>query len=314
MDKPLVRILVWLSLMAVLTLLTMGGWLLAGGDTSSVTGLKWLQLLQTVATFLVPSVVGAWLWSDDHSPFRWLKLTNHKNEVNRALAAEKSQIIIVALATMICALPAINLLADLNSRVVLPDCMAGLEATLRAQEEAAARLTERFLQADDLFTLLINIGLMALLPALAEEITFRGTLQQIISPSSFHLSFSSYRTHLAIWLSAIVFSAIHLQFYGFVPRMLMGAMFGYVFVWSGSLWLPVLMHATNNTIAVVTYYIAAHSESGRELLADNRTWADTIGTGPMWWLGVVSLLLTLALLFLIRKKSTAANPANPSNI
>ena len=296
MDKPLTRILVWLAIMAVLTLLAMGGWMLAGGDAQSVTSLKWLQGIQTIATFLLPAIIGAWLWSPDHRPFRWLKLDQRLTTNNQRLT------IIVALATMILAIPAINLLADLNSRVVLPECLASLEATLRAQEEAAARLTEQFLQADNVGTLLINIGLMALLPALAEEISFRGTLQQIISPSSFHLSFSSYKIHLAIWVTAIVFSAIHMQFYGFVPRMLMGAMFGYVFVWTGSLWIPILMHATNNSIAVISYFVASRSEAGEELLESNKSWADIIGTGPMWWLGVLSLILTLSLLFLLRRQ------------
>lgn len=303
MDKPFVRILVWLALMAVLTMPAIGIWLLAGGDTQSVTSLKWFQFLQTVATFLLPAILGAWLWSSDHRPFRWLRLTNQHSAFSiqkSAITNHQSQIIIVAVVTMICALPAINLLADLNSRVVLPECMASLEAVFRAQEDAAAQLTERFLQADNLGVLLINIGLMALLPALAEEVSFRGTLQQI-------LSYSRRRSAIAIWITAIVFSAIHMQFYGFIPRMLMGAMFGYVFVWTGNLWIPILMHATNNTIAVISYFVASRTEAGRELLANDQSWADTIGTGPMWWLGVLSLLLTLGLLYYLRRLCTAAD-------
>jgi len=87
-----------------------------------------------------------------------------------------------------------------------------------------------------------------------------------------------------------------------VPRMLMGAMFGYVFVWTGSLWIPILMHATNNSIAVISYFVASRSEAGEELQESNKSWADIIGTGPMWWLGVLSLILTLALLFLLRRQ------------
>ena len=298
MDKPLVRIVVWLALMAVLTMPAIGLWLLVGGDSQSVTSLKWFQFLQTVATFLLPAILGAWLWSSDHRPFHWLRLSNQQSAISNqhsAFSIQKSQIIIVAVVTMICALPAINLLADLNSRVVLPECMASLEAMFRAQEDAAAQLTERFLQADNFGVLLINIGLMALLPALAEEISFRGTLQQILG-----------NRHVAIWLTAIVFSAIHMQFYGFIPRMLMGAMFGYVFVWTGNLWIPILMHATNNTIAVISYFVASRTEAGRELLANDQSWADTIGTGPMWWLGVLSLLLTLGLLYYLRRLCTAA--------
>ena len=321
-----------MALMAVLSLLGMGVWMLAGGDAQSVSDLKWLQFIQTLSIFLLPAIIGAWLWSPDHRPFSWLRLTSGltgeagltaqlSNSPQDCSTAKLSNIAL-AIATMLCALPAINLLADLNSRVVLPECMATLEAMLRAQEEAAAQLTERFLRADDLFTLFINICLLALLPALAEEISFRGTLQQIITNNSKDCSTArgcltgtacstATRSHTAIWLTAFLFSAIHLQFYGFVPRMLMGAMFGYIFVWTGSLWIPILMHAVNNAFAVITYYIISHSEGGEQLLADNRSWADTIGTGTMWWLGVLSLILTLALLCLLRRQYTRHEAQEP---
>lgn len=328
-----------MALMAVFSLLGMGVWMLAGGDAQSVSDLKWLQFIQTLSIFLLPAIIGAWLWSPDHRPFKWLGLSNNKSTAQlsnsptdcstaegcltgKACSTAQRSNIALAIATMLCALPAINLLADLNSRVVLPECMASLEAMLRAQEEAAAQLTERFLRADDLFTLFINISLLALLPALAEEISFRGTLQQIITNNPKDCSTAggcltgtacstATRSHTAIWVTAFLFSAIHLQFYGFVPRMLMGAMFGYIFVWTGSLWIPILMHAVNNAFAVITYYIISHSEGGEQLLADNRSWADTIGTGTMWWLGVLSLILTLALLCLLRRQYTRHEAQEP---
>lgn len=269
MDKPLVRIFVWLGIMAALTLVAMSIWYLACGAEQTTVSLKWLQLLQTLGTFLLPPILCAWWWSSDHRPFAWLKL-------NRGMSW---QIALLAIAIMICAIPGINLLADLNGRIKLPESLDSIEQFLRAQEDAAALLTERFLQADNVGVLIINILLLAFLPALSEELSFRGTLQQIFP----------HNTHVAIWISAIVFSAIHMQFYGFVPRMLMGAMFGYAFVWTGSLWVPILMHFTNNGIAVISYYLF-------DEIADNKTWADTVGTGNMWWLGIASIIATIALL------------------
>ena len=275
--NPFVQILLWLAIMAVLTLLAMGIWLLVIGDSQTTAGLKWLQLLQTMGTFLLPPILCAWLWSDDHKPFSWLHMDT---KVDGALFA-------LAVALMICAIPAINLLADLNGRISLPACLAGMEQHLRAMEEAAAVLTERFLKADNLGGLLINIGLMALLPALSEELSFRGTLQQVLAKSQELKA----KSHIAIWVTAIVFSAIHMQFFGFIPRMLMGAMFGYVFLWSGSLWIPIVMHFTNNGLAVIVYYCFGQNNS-----------ADTIGTGTTWWLGVISLILTsLGLLIFYRR-------------
>ena len=111
--------------------------------------------------------------------------------------------------------------------------------------------------------------------------SFRGTLQQLLG-----------NKHMAIWITAVIFSAIHMQFYGFIPRMLMGAMFGYVFVWTGCLWIPVVMHFTNNGLAVLAYYIFGTENS----------YADTIGAGATWWLGVISLMITsLGLLIFYRR-------------
>ena len=260
--------------MAVLTLVAMGLWYVCTGGSQSTTSLKWLQLMQTIGTFLLPAVLGAWLWDEVHRPFRWLRMDK---------GAEWQQFVLAAL-LMVCAIPAINLLADLNGRVQLPESLDFIEQIFKQQEEAAAQLTERFLKADSVWVLLVNIGLMALLPALSEEVSFRGTLQQILG-----------NKHLAIWITAFVFSAIHMQFYGFIPRMLMGAMFGYIFVWTGSLWVPIVMHFTNNGIAVVTYYLLGENMEGK-------SYADTFGAGTTWWIGVLSLLITsLGLLIFYRR-------------
>ena len=273
--------------MAVLTLIAMGAWMLLSGNSQSTVSLKWLQFVQTVATFLIPPVLCAWLWDADRRPFAWLKMDKR---VDGSLFA-------LAVVLMVCAVPAINLLADLNSRITLPESMAAWEAKMKSMEAAAAALTERFLQVDNLGGLIINLGLMALLPALSEELSFRGTLQQLIANSQQLTA----KSHTAIWITAIIFSAIHMQFYGFIPRMLMGAMFGYVFVWTGSLWVPIVMHFTNNALAVVVYYIVANSQV-RPVTANNQNIADTIGAGDTWWLGVISLVLTsLGLLIFYRR-------------
>ena len=268
------QILTWLGVMSVLTLVAMGLWyLLCGGDMSTAS-LKWLQLMQTVGTFLLPPLLCAWMWSATRQPWHWLQLDQRPN----------GKIAWLAVAIMVCAIPGINLLADLNGRVVLPESLGFIEHFLREQEDTAAALTRRFLQADYFGIILINMGLLALLPALAEELSFRGTLQQVLG-----------NRHTAIWITAFVFSAIHMQFYGFVPRMLMGALFGYVFVWTGNLWIPMLMHFVNNSLAVLSFY-----------LFDNGTdtnYADTIGAGTTWWLGVLSIMLSIGLILLLRQRA-----------
>jgi len=96
--------------------------------------------------------------------------------------------------------------------------------------------------------LLINLLMIAILPAIGEELIFRGCFQNIFTRWT-----GNY--HWGIWLAAILFSAIHMQFYGFIPRMLLGAMFGYMLVWGRSMWLPILAHLVNNGGAVITAYV-----------------------------------------------------------
>lgn len=298
-----IRVFVWLTLMAVLTLLAVGIWF-CFSDRTSIASMKWLQLLQTLALFFFPPLLTAYFCCEQ--PLHWLHL-------DRGM---RWQTMLFAILLMLCAIPGINLLSHLNQQLTLPSFLEPLEDLIRSQEEAANRLTEQFLQVNTIGGLLVNIGLMALLPAMAEELTFRGILQSLLNPPAFNdvsvpskplsthigntqsltdnaVSASSKslsaRTHIAIWATAIIFSFVHFQFYGFIPRMLMGAMFGYMLAWTGSLWVPMLMHFTNNAIAVLSYYIAYNYS----LDADS---FDSIGISSTLYLGILSLILVFAAL------------------
>ena len=264
----LVRVLVWLGIMGVLTMVAFGVWFFLP-NRDGLVGMKWLQLLQSVATFLLPALAGAYLWSN--TPMQWLHL-NKKPSWQEASAA---------VVIMLLAIPGINLLSAWNQQMVLPEWMSGIEQWMRMQEDAAAQLTEQFLRVDTVGGLLVNIGLMALLPAVGEELTFRGVVQGMFTRNR----------HVAIWATAAIFSFVHMQFYGFLPRMLLGAMFGYMLWWTGSLWVPMLMHFVNNCAAVVVAYLAYnHLEEGRaEML-------DTIGTEDTILLGVFSICIVLIMM------------------
>ena len=264
----LVRVLVWLGIMGMLTMVAFGVWFFLP-NRDGLVGMKWLQLLQSVATFLLPALAGAYLWSN--TPMQWLHLDS-KPSWQEALAA---------VVVMLLAIPGINLLSAWNQQMVLPEWMSGIEQWMRMQEDAAAQLTEQFLRVDTVGGLLVNIGLMALLPAVGEELTFRGVVQGMFTRNR----------HVAIWATAAIFSFVHMQFYGFLPRMLLGAMFGYMLWWTGSLWVPMLMHFVNNCAAVVVAYLAYnHLEEGRaEML-------DTIGTEDTILLGVFSICIVLIMM------------------
>ena len=257
----------------------------------SVTSLKWIQLFQSAAMFLLPPLCVAYLWAQ--KPMKWLKVEQFQS----------FKIVGTAILLMLVALPTINLLAHINQQMALPAFLQPLEAWMKTQEEAAKHLTEQFLSVTTYSGLIINLLLMAALPAIAEELTFRGVLQRLFQGSEVAESQTAKVPHLAIWGSAILFSAIHLQFYGFIPRMLMGALFGYALVWTGSLWTPILMHFTNNAMAVILYFVALRQGWNMDQI-------DAIGTGNTLWLGIASVVLTIAGVYAFRRSTTMSSASS----
>ena len=174
----------------------------------------------------------------------------------------------------------ISLLAEWNNGMELPSYLASLEEMMRQMEESAKVLTERFLNTSSVGMMLVNLLVMALLPAVCEEMMFRGWLQRVLG--------KSVNYHTAIWVSAFVFSAIHFQFYGFIPRMLIGAALGYLYYYTGSLWAPIVAHFTNNAAAVVTAFLTYNGYTSIDF--------DLIGTGDTWYLSVVSVAVCVVLM------------------
>lgn len=149
--------------------------------------------------------------------------------------------------TLVCVFlfsPVINLLGLLNKQMELPAFMAPIEEWMRAQETLAEQLTTILLSSDSLWVILANLIVIAVTAGITEEFLFRGALQRVIGKWTSN-------PHTIIWVAAILFSAFHLQFYGFLPRMILGAYFGYLLYWSKSIWIPVFAHFVNNAFAVI---------------------------------------------------------------
>ena len=303
-SNVITKIVVWLGLIFVMFSLTVLviALITQGKQLSNINTLKWIQLLQTISLFLLPSLILAYLCAK--APWNWLQLDNKVDW----------KVLLWAIGIMLVALPAINLMSHWNQQMVLPTWLSGVEEWMKNKEAEAEWLTKQFMSVTTISGLLVNLLLMAVLPALSEEITFRGVLQRLLSPKNSslnsQLSYTSsasdrsskgeIRTlnyHLSIWLTSIIFSAIHMQFYGFVPRMLMGALFGYMLVWTGSLWVPMLMHFVNNAMAVLLYFIANKANWDMDKI-------DAIGTGNTLWLGIVSVILTIVGIYAFRRSTT----------
>jgi membrane protease YdiL (CAAX protease family) len=160
---------------------------------------------------------------------------------------------VVAFFVMLISSPLIEISSNINQRMVLPEVLKGLERWMKESEEAARRITMAILKMDSAWDMVKNLFLIGLLTAIAEEFMFRGVLQTIFARWTKN-------THAAIWITAIIFSAFHVEFYGFLPRMLLGAIFGYLVAWSGSIWPAVWGHFLNNGTAVVATYLYQHKK------------------------------------------------------
>ena len=305
-----VKVIQWLGCILVLSILA-AGTMFFFEQPLSVNAMKWIQFFQSTAMFLLPPLCMAYLWSKQ--PLAWLSLkgynggksasSNVGNAENAGNGKWSANSMVWAVVVMLMALPAINLLAHINQQMTLPAFLEPLEAGMKRQEETAQLLTEQFMQVTTYSGLIINLLLMALLPAVAEELTFRGVLQKLLQGTKVAEAQSCKVPHVAIWCSAILFSAIHLQFYGFLPRMLMGALFGYALAWTGSLLTPILMHFTNNAAAVVLYFISLRAGWDMKQI-------DAIGTNNTLWLGVVSMVITIVGIYAFRRSTTISNASS----
>ena len=298
---PLLKGVLWLGIMALLFVASMVGYVLYVQLTGlqSVMALKMAQLVQSLLVFVVPALLAVWCWS--RRPAEWLRL--------RAVGNGWVYAIVVVL--MIVAQPGINMLATWNEGIRLPAFMSEIEQYFQDMEASARELTEMLAAAPTIGALLLNLVVLAAVPAIGEELSFRGVLLGLIDGDTTRGAriSPSRRTHIAVWVVGIIFSLIHFQFYGFIPRMLLGVVLGYLLVWTGSLWVPMVAHFTNNALVVLLYFAEEHFAISSESL-------ESFGTGATAWAGWLSILLSLLLLWLVRnavqKRSSAPHPANPA--
>ena len=192
---------------------------------------------------------------------------------------------LIGIVLMFVSLPLTNLLTSWNEKMNFGAAFESLEALLQQLEETAGDLTERMLQVDSFGGLLFNLLVIALIPAIGEELTFRGVLQQALTRRC--------NVHVAVFLSAFIFSFIHFQFYGFLPRMFLGLLLGYLFYYSGSLWTSILMHFVNNGAAVVVAYLDYKGQIDVDI--------DHFGATSNVWLLGASLVVTVGLIILSAK-------------
>ncbi len=202
-------------------------------------------MFSSLATFLLPVII---LRSMDTTPFLF-----------ESTARSPKLFYIASIAILFSIGPIMQLIGDWNAQLSLPTILQDIEQWMKLKEDEMAVLTERLAMTDQIALLLLNIVVIAVVPALVEEYYFRGALLPTIVRWCKD-------EHVAVWLIAFIFSAIHLQFFGFFPRLLLGALFGYMFIWTKNIWVPVVAHFMNNaTVAVLAYQYTKQGKTYADL-------------------------------------------------
>ena len=197
--------------------------------------LKYVQLILATFVFIVPANAYSHLFSDNTFVFFEFK---------------KPSLVFLFFAALLWlfTLPIISFLADINNKIAFPTSFAGLENSFRLAEARAENATRFLLNITSVSGLMVNLLVIAVVAAIAEELIFRGIIQKLLFEQSKNI-------HLAIWLTALVFSLFHLQFFAIIPRIVLGAALGYTFYWSKSIWVPIFFHFINNACIVFASYL-----------------------------------------------------------
>lgn len=195
-----------------------------------------VQGISHVCTFLLPALVYWRLF--EHRPFADFQA----RQLNQVTGLGLVVLLVIAF------MPLNGLIIEWNQHLKLPETLAPVEQWMRQKEDELSELTKYLTNFNTTGQLIIALLVIAVLPGIGEETLFRGVLQRNLIRWTGNI-------HLGIWLAAAIFSAIHVQFYGFLPRMLLGALFGYLYIWSGNLWVSILAHFLNNGFTVLMVYL-----------------------------------------------------------
>lgn len=206
--------------------------------TAGIAMMKFTQAFASMGLFVFPPLIYARLIGQ--KPRHFLMLD------------KRPSIPFLAFASILMAvqLPWINALGIWNNSIEWGGMFRSVYESMRAQEDAAAALIADFLYMPGPIDLFQTLLIVALIPAIGEELLFRGVVQPMLSEKR--------GVHFGVWITAFVFSFIHFQFFGFFPRFILGVILGYMVVWKKSLWYSIIAHFTNNALAVIGYFAYQH--------------------------------------------------------
>jgi membrane protease YdiL (CAAX protease family) len=253
-------------------------------DPLMIGFLKYVQAFTSTGMFIFSAIAVAFYIDTDWKLFLGLK--------------EKPgwMVILLAIVFIIIILPFTNLLTYYNANLHLPQFLSGVETFFRDKEIQMTEIMESLLKPGGMGGIFVNLLVIAVIPAIGEELTFRGIIQKLLNRWFGH-------PHWAILVTAVLFSAIHIQFLSFLPRFFLGLVLGYLFYWSGSIWLTMLVHFINNAIAVIFYHYYYSGAVGNYM--------EIMGTPEKdLALSLIGVLAGSLVLYLICRKYMAKNNFN----
>ena len=250
-------------------------------------GLKIGQGITSTMMFVVPPIVYYFITRNEHQ----------MQDLGLRQLAPPWWLILIGVVVLFVSIPVTTRLTTWNAGMKLGGMFQTFEDWIKELEETAQAATEKMLNVNTFGGLLLNLFIIALIPAVGEEMTFRGVLQQSLTRKM--------NPHIAIILSSAIFSFIHFQFYGFLPRMFLGMLLGYMFYITNSLWTSMLMHYINNGTAVVLYYL-----SNKGMIAD----AEHFGETDNVWMIAASAAITVGLIVWSWKKAQPQQPIKAAPI
>lgn len=242
--------------------------------------LRIMAVMQDILLFIVPALVTALFCT--RLPAQLLAINRH---VPRGMT-------VVGICTLVCAIPILNALIMWNESIHLP---GQLESVFRAAEDAARGQVALILGPHTVMNFIVSLLIVGVLAGLSEELFFRGAFLRLLTTGRWNV-------HVSVWLVAVIFSAVHMQFYGFFPRLLLGAFFGYALVWSGSLWLPVVLHVVNNSIYIFGQYFLTDG-------TEKASAVDTVGADSIP-LVIASVALTAMGIYILYRRRTRQSAAD----
>jgi membrane protease YdiL (CAAX protease family) len=242
-------------------------------NPSLLTFLRGMLVVQFFALYIIPVFLFARFC--DPKPTQYLGLTS-----------AKPLYIILGVAALIVALPFVDWTGTINQNLIPETTTIG--KWMKASEESAAKQIGFMLKRNTVQDLFLNLVLVAVFAGIGEELLFRGVLQRL-----FIKLFKN--PWAGILVTAFIFSAIHLQFYGFIPRFILGILLGLIYWYSGSLWPAIIAHFAYDAFAVVMIWF-------NPALADQES--VTVSLGNKSIVAAISLALIIGIVILMKKRST----------